>query len=150
MSKMLGYMVTWTTYGSWLQGDRRGYVKDGRILPGDKEIEQANRRFQKSTTTNLNSQQRDIVRQAILDEAKRIGHKIEALAVCESHVHLVAHPCKESIEEIVSRYKNISMFALHKHIKAGRIWTHGFDKRFCFNQDSLNKRIEYVNKHQSD
>jgi REP element-mobilizing transposase RayT len=143
-------MVTWTTYGSWLQGDRRGYVKNGRILPGDKEIEQANRRFQKSSTVKLNSQHKDIVRQAILCEAKRIGQKIEALAVCESHVHLVARPYKESIEEIVSRYKNISMFALHKYIEVDRIWTHGFDKRFCFDPDSLNQRIEYVNIHQFD
>jgi hypothetical protein len=29
MSKIIGYMVTWTTYGSWLPGDERGYVKDG-------------------------------------------------------------------------------------------------------------------------
>ncbi len=29
MGKTLGYMVTWTTYGSRLQGDARGFVKDG-------------------------------------------------------------------------------------------------------------------------
>lgn len=72
MSKMIGYMVTWTTYGSWLQGDRRGYVKNGRILPGNERIKRANQRFQKSATVRLNSQQRDIVRQAILGEAKRM------------------------------------------------------------------------------
>ena len=32
---MIAYMVTWTTYGSWLQGDKRGYVKDGQILGGN-------------------------------------------------------------------------------------------------------------------
>jgi len=32
MSKLVGYMVTWTTYGSWLQGDKRGFVKDGKIF----------------------------------------------------------------------------------------------------------------------
>ncbi len=26
---MIGYMLTWTTYGSWLQGDERGWRKDG-------------------------------------------------------------------------------------------------------------------------
>ena len=27
MSDMVGYMLTWTTYGTWLQGDERGWVK---------------------------------------------------------------------------------------------------------------------------
>jgi hypothetical protein len=26
MKRIIGYMVTWTTYGSWLQGDKRGLV----------------------------------------------------------------------------------------------------------------------------
>jgi hypothetical protein len=29
MSKTVGYMVTWTTYGTWLQGEKKGFVKDG-------------------------------------------------------------------------------------------------------------------------
>ncbi len=29
MVRMIGYMLTRTTYGMWLQGDKRGYVKDG-------------------------------------------------------------------------------------------------------------------------
>jgi hypothetical protein len=24
---MIGFMATWTTYGTWLQGDKKGYVK---------------------------------------------------------------------------------------------------------------------------
>jgi len=28
MARMIGYMLTWTTYRTWLQGDKRGYVKD--------------------------------------------------------------------------------------------------------------------------
>jgi hypothetical protein len=38
MPKIAAYMVTWTTYGSWLPGDERGYVKDGQILAGDASI----------------------------------------------------------------------------------------------------------------
>jgi hypothetical protein len=147
MAKMVGYMVTWTTYGSWLQGDRRGYVKKGEIQAANEKIEKANQVSQKSIKIKLNPQQKAIVRKAIKDEAKRIGHKIEALSVSTYHVHLAARPFKESIELIVSRYKNISMFALGKQINNGRIWTRSFDKRFCFDDDSLNQRIEYVTKH---
>ena len=29
MARMIGFMATWTTYGMWLQGSTKGYVKDG-------------------------------------------------------------------------------------------------------------------------
>ncbi|GAI72956.1 unnamed protein product, partial [marine sediment metagenome] len=147
MSKMIGYMVTWTTYGSWLQGDERGYVKHGKIISGNPKILQVCQKLQKSASVKLDFEDKAIVRQAILNEAKRIGPTIEALAVCSNHVHLVALPCQESIEQIVSRYKNVAMFALRKHGQVSRIWARSFDKRFCFSQDDLNRRIEYVNKH---
>jgi len=30
VSKIIGCMLTWTTYGTWLQEDEKGYVKDGK------------------------------------------------------------------------------------------------------------------------
>ena len=149
MSNIIGYMVTWTTYGSWLQGDQRGYVKHGKIMPGNQQILLSNRRLQRAKTVKLSPAQRAIVHQTILDEAERIGQTIEAIAVCEHHVHIVARPCRESIGQIVSRYKNAAMFALCKNARVGRVWTHGFDKRFCFTDDEMRCRIEYVRKHQS-
>jgi REP element-mobilizing transposase RayT len=147
MTKIIGYMVTWTTYGSWLQGDNRGYVKHGKILPGNQQILLTNRRLKMAKTVKLNPEQRIIVQQAVLNEAKRIGQTIEAIAVCEHHVHIVARPCQEPIQQIVSRYKNVAMFALCKNAAISRIWTRGFDKRFCFTEEELKNRINYVRKH---
>lgn len=147
---MVGYMLTWTTYGTWLPGDKRGYVKRGKVLPANPKINKSSRGLRKSTTLTLNSQQKIVIRKAILQEAERIGHKIEALAVCTNHIHLVARPCDVSIESIVSRYKNVTMFAMCKDKPIRRIWTRGFDKRFCFNEKSLNQRIEYVKRHNAD
>jgi hypothetical protein len=149
VSKMIGYMVTWTTYGSWLQGDHRGYVKRGKIMSGNERILQSNRKLQRSKTVRLNPSQRAIVRQTILDEAKKTGQMIEAIAVCEHHVHIVARPCQEPIGQVVSRYRNAAMFALSGRGQVARIWTRGFDKRFCFTEDDIGFRIEYVRKHQS-
>ena len=149
-AKMVGYMVTWTTYGSWLPGDKRGYVKRGKVLPSNPNILKASKSMQKSTTITLNSEQKAIIRRAILQEAGKIGHKIEALAVCTNHIHLVARPFEESIESKISRYKNVAMFALCKNGPVKRIWSRGFDKRFCFNEKSLNQRIQYVKRHAND
>jgi len=147
MRNTVGYMLTWTTYGSWLQGDERGYVKDGRILGGDRELATLCERFQKEETVKLRHDEKDIIRRAILDEAQRIGRTVEALAVCANHIHLVLRYSPEPIGQTVSRFKNVASAALREYGRAGRVWTRGFDKRFCFDRDDLIRRIQYVNNH---
>jgi REP element-mobilizing transposase RayT len=147
MGKMVGYMVTWTTYGTWLQGDKRRYVRDGETLPADKEIEEANRRQQKSETVRLTNEQKQVVEDVVRKEAQQIGQEILALAVCSNHVHLVVGSGNESIKSTVSRYKNVATSALKKTGLTERIWTRGFDKRFCFNGEELKQKIEYVHHH---
>ena len=99
-------MVTWTTYGTWLQGDKRGYVKDGRILEGDQTLLELCKGLQKGQTVKLTKREKETVRRAILSESQRIGQNLEALAVCTNHLHLAARPCCKSIERIVSMYKS--------------------------------------------
>lgn len=91
-------MVTWTTYGTWLQGDKRGYVKDGRILEGDQTLLELCKGLQKGQTVKLTKPEKEIVRGAILSESQRIGQNLEALAVCTNHLHIAARPCDKSIE----------------------------------------------------
>ena len=149
MSALTGYMVTWTTYGSWLQGDERGYVKHGRTILGNNAIRQANLNTLKIPPVVLTKPERRLVYETIVSESKAIDQEILALTVCSDHVHLTARPCGESIEEIVSRYKNKAMFALRKYGRNGRIWTRGFDKRFCFTNEQLSARITYIWRHRN-
>ena len=144
MAKMVGYMVTWTTYGTWSQGDRRGYVREWKILPADAGLEEANKKLQKSGLVRLTPKQKRVVEEAVVKEAKRIGQEMLALAVCSNHIHLVASKGNESIENAVSRYKNVSSCALKKTGLTKRIWTRGFDKRFCFSGEHLEQKIKYV------
>lgn len=150
MSQIVGYMVTWTTYGSWLRGDKRGYVENGSTLPGNPRIQQRNGQRQKAQTVKLNAQEKRIVRQTIVAEAKRIGHKIEGLAVCSNHVHIGARAHSQSIEELVGRYKSLTTRGLWRQGRKGRIWTKGYDKRFCFTEAEFVTRIGYVEDHKND
>jgi len=122
-------------------------VKEGKILPGDEKIKEICQKLQKQPAVILNKEEKETVRQAILKESEKIGQTIKVLAVCTNHIHLVAEPCCESVEKVVSRYKNAAMFALYTLGRTGRIWTRGFDKRFCFTEDELTARINYVQKH---
>ena len=140
-------MVTWTTYGSWLPGDKRGYVKDGQILQGDEVMLQLCKKLQKGPTIQLNKQEKEIVYQAISQETRRISQKVEALAVCTNHVHLALRLHQESIGRVVSRYKSGATRALHRNGRSDRIWTTGFDKRFCFTETEMAERIAYIQNH---
>jgi REP element-mobilizing transposase RayT len=145
MAKTIGYMVTWTTYGSWLQGNKRKYVKDGQILPPDEKLEDANLKSLTKNPVQLTFNQRRIVEEAIRQKAIQFGQRIYALSVGAKHVHLVAEYIPRPIGIIVQRYKSCAVRALRKDGIKGRIWTTGFDKRYCFDINSLKRRINYVN-----
>jgi REP element-mobilizing transposase RayT len=147
MSKIVGYMITWTTYGSWLPGDERGYVDNGKILLGNPTVLQRNRKRQKLPVVKLNKNEKQIVKQIIFSEAAKIIHKIEALAVYSNHIHLLARPHTKSIEELASRYKSITTRALWQQGRRARIWTRGYDKRFCFTEEQFAARIKYIKNH---
>jgi len=147
MSKTLGYMITWTTYGTWLQGDLRGYVKNGKTLPADKLLSNAGARKLFQKPVRLSKTQQKIVRNAILTEAKKLNQNIFALAATSNHIHIVAEYIPKPISSIVSYYKNAARLALRTKANLVRVWTKGYDKRYCFDKASLRKRIDYVRAH---
>jgi REP element-mobilizing transposase RayT len=140
-------MVTWTTYGTWLQGDKRKYVKDGQIMPPNEELAGANTRALTKDAVQLSFNQRRIAEEAIRQKAVQFGQRIYVLSVCAKHVHLVAEYIPRPIGIVVQRYKSCAVRALRKDGMQGRIWTTGFDKRYCFDADSLQQKIDYVNDH---
>ena len=81
MAKTVGYMVTWTTYGTWLQGDRRGYVRDGQILREDKALHDANRGRLAQRPVRLGKENKAVVERTILSKARRIEQSILAIAL---------------------------------------------------------------------
>jgi REP element-mobilizing transposase RayT len=147
MAKTLGYLITWTTYGTWLQGDKRGYVKDGEILPRDDKLSEANKSNQKGDVIRLSTQQKKIVHNAIVKESATIGQQILALAVCSNHVHLVLNYIPKPVADIVAYYKKAGRLALKASGIEGKVWTKGYNKKFCFDQATLERRITYVQNH---
>jgi len=147
MAKTLGYMITWTTYGTWLQGDKRGYVKNGQIHSANPELAMSNQQNLIKNPVTLSKAHRVIVEKAIYEKAHRLNQQIHALAVRSNHVHLVVDYIPRPLGSIVKLYKIAAQFALRKVGISGRVWTLGFDKRYCFDQQTLEKRIDYVNSH---
>ena len=147
MPETIGYMITWTTYGSWLQGDKRGFVKNRKILPENESLANINIQNLVKNPVRLSKTHRQATANAIIEEAKQLNQKIYALSVSSNHIHLVAGYIPIPIGTVVTHYKNAAQVALRKIGLSGRIWTKGFDKRYCFDKESLRRRIDYVNAH---
>lgn len=147
MARLFGYHLTWTTYGTWLQGDKRGYVKNGKILDGDESLFKLCGKLQTDPAFRLRQNEKKIVETAILKEAERIGHSICALVVHSNHVHIAARTCDKSMETVVSMYKSAATRALRRAGRGGKIWTSGFYKTFCFTPQELAVKIKYIQKH---
>jgi len=145
--KTVGYMVTWTTYGTWLEGEKKGYVKKGQVREGNEKLREKSKRNQKQVTVRLARRQRAVVSEAIPAGAARTGENILAIAVLSNHVHVVVRYNGRPIGRTVSRLKNAAYFALRKDGFASRVWTRGYDKRYCFDEESLRARVDYVKGH---
>ena len=149
MAKTLGYRITWTTYGTWLQGDERGYVKNARIYPGNKSLCQSNERLKVRDAVKLTNRERQLVRTAIVSEAQLHSQHIYALSVQPTHIHIVLQYIPQPISKIVAYYKKAGRLVLKPAGRSGKLWTRGYDKRFCFDRAALQQKIKYVKAHNS-
>jgi hypothetical protein len=98
-------MATWTTYGTWLQGSKKGYVKNGITLKANPELEESNKALLKHDKITIPKNIRMIIKNAILKEAEEIGQKVFALAVCSNHVHIVVESIGKRCGYSVGRFK---------------------------------------------
>src|SRR3954451_5262885 len=86
----LAFLLTWTTYGTWLPGDERGWV----ARPGEKRLPNAAiERWSRSRLTQtpliLATAHREIVERTIADHCRFRGWSLHAVACRTNHVHVV-------------------------------------------------------------
>jgi hypothetical protein len=145
MGNTLATMLTMTTYGTWLRGDKRGYVDAGKILPPDPDLEAEDRARMKHPVY-LFPRNRLLEIGAFIGESltTRLHVPIHALHVGTWHAHIVIGPTEQNIADVVRCVKESVRYGL----RPGRpIWTDGYDKRFCFDNRSALARIRYVERH---
>jgi len=148
MARMVGFMATWTTYGTWLQGDKKGYVKNGIVLEANPELEKSNKELLKHNKIKIPKQLRETVKNAILKESEEIGQKVYAITVCSNHIHIVVESIGKSSGYSVGRFKKAATKVLRKYGFNDKVWTKGFDKRYCYDEQELKKKIKYVQRHE--
>ncbi len=96
MPEALAYFITWTTYGTWLPGDERGWVLRGRGLQQpDRERESHASSRLTEPICKLNPAQRKVVEKTIAEHCQRRNWELHAVKCRTNHVHVVVSaPCR--------------------------------------------------------
>ena len=108
MSQLLGIHWIVTTHGSWLHGDPRGSWHLGKLIGPDPFLEAAVRRRMTHDAVVLSDDECDLVSETVRAICSERKHRILALAVQPTHMHLVFAPMEEPIKMVVARLKRRS------------------------------------------
>ncbi len=153
MAVPLAYLLTWTTHGTWLHGDRRGSAdhtgahQHGRpYIPHQPNRVAFERAEMVADPVLLDQPRRTIVEQTICDHLDFRKWQLLALHVRTNHIHLVA-AAPVPPEKIMDQCKAWCTRRLREADLASqhaKVWTRHGSTRYLFTQDAVNRAIHYV------
>lgn len=147
MGRTLGYLITWTIYGTWLQGDERGWVRDVKIEGPDRGLLKANKETTQEQEYRISKAVRKPVEEAIRKKAKAEEWEILAIAVCSDHAHVLGKICELPGVSHAGALKATGTKALKMAGCQNKIWSKGYDVRYCFDNAAIRNRAAYVMRH---
>ena len=161
MDDPLAYFLTWTTYGSWLPGDERGWVdKPGQFCLPDRARQAAARRLMTEDELTLDQAQRLIVERTIEDHCNIRRWHMHAVNCRQQHVHVVVTADGRDPEDVMDQFKAWCTRRLKTHAwqltpesegkQRQNWWTQRGSKRRLFDEASLEAAICYVLEGQGD
>ncbi len=152
------YLITFTTYGTWLHGDPRGSVEDQKNLPGtplvdeNPKLNQSEQQQLKHDPVTLNADQRRCVRDTIQEVCRHRGWRLHACNVRTNHVHVVV--CAgDTPEKVMNDFKS---YATRRIIESGLIgqgqtvWTRHGSTRYLKEEASVDAACRYVLEEQGE
>jgi REP element-mobilizing transposase RayT len=151
----LAFHIVWTTYGSWLPGDERGWVKKRfwGVLPPDPDLERSARGRMAEPIVLLTTEQRQIVECTIADHCRIRHWTLHAVNARTNHVHVVVTAdfdpdvvrdqfkawCSRKLSDAAGLTMPVAKRAGRKH------WfTEGGNVEEIDNEEYLQNAIEYV------
>jgi len=153
----LAYFLTWTTYGTWLPGDRRGSVDDAHnqygepYLPHQPDREASARERLAGAPFRMNDAARRTVAEAIRAHAAFRMWPVLALSVRTNHVHLVIEAPNHTPEEVMAQCKAWATRKLREQSLVGekrRLWTKMGSTRSLWHRNALLATVDYTTRMQ--
>jgi REP element-mobilizing transposase RayT len=150
MPEPLAYFLTWTTYGTWLPGDERGWVLRGRgFQPPNPQLERRCRNRMKHRPCFLDLGQRELVESVVREHCRIRGWDLHAVRCGTNHVHVVVTaPCssevaRDELKAWCSRRLNELQQTRHRP-RREKWWTEKGSRRRIGDEESLEAVIHYV------
>jgi REP element-mobilizing transposase RayT len=162
------WLLTWTTYGTWLPGDDRGFVSnvrdgDGPELrhntPGttpDAKVRGLvidSRERMLGPTVYLNAVQAGFVLEQLHETARYRGWELAAVAVMANHLHLVVgvpdDPEPDTLLRDFKSYASRRLNAVFAKPASGTWWTQSGSRRKLPNDTAVRAAVEYVKRQHS-
>jgi REP element-mobilizing transposase RayT len=143
----LAYHITWTTYGTWLPGDDRGWVKrdGGGVQNADPESEARAWSAMRGEPVVLDDDQREIVTRTVRDHCAHRGWALHAANARTNHVHVVvtATVPPERVLEQLKAWCSRRLNAATTDPPA-KWWTYHGSTKYVWDDQYLNEAIGYV------
>ena len=149
MSRVIAYFITWTTYGSWLPGDARGWIDrhEHQIHTADLQREANARERMQDKQVLLNARLRTLVEETIQEVCTYKEWKLRGIAVQSNHIHVILSASEINPTEILRTLKAYCSRALNQHThqtKSKSWWTRSGSIRYLSHNHSLQRALEYV------
>lgn len=153
MSVPLAYFISWTTYGTWLHGEARGWVESGTpgIQDPDPERHAESRRRLSGPIVTLNAQQREIVAATIRAHCQIRNWVLHAVNPRTNHVHVVVTAIGVPPETVMEQFKAWCSRRLNEHegydaarSKKKKWWTEHGSTKWINDEEYLHNAIQYV------
>jgi REP element-mobilizing transposase RayT len=150
-SEPITCFITWTTYGTWLPGDRRGWRKwkAGEQQP-QPLLEDWCRDRMKEKPVVFNESQRKAVEKVIYDHSAIRGWELHALSVRSNHVH-VAVTTAALPKQVRDQFKANGTRVLRElpnPVTNAKVWTKGGDIEFIEGAEELEQVVIYITEAQ--
>jgi REP element-mobilizing transposase RayT len=146
MPRPLAYFISWTTYGTWLPGDERGWVDAGKV--GVRTPNPSRREFAEEQMADdpvlLTVEQRRVVHETVEAHCKLRGWKLYAVNARTNHVHVVVTADCDP-ETVMNQLKAWCSRRLNERFERRAVWwtRHGSTK-WINDEEYLHNALHYV------
>ena len=143
----IAYLITWTTYGTWLPGDQRGWKKrdSAEIQLPNLAFERAAKNKMKECLFLLAVSDREIVEMTIRQHCEFRGWELHAANPRSNHVHVVVSAAGCDPDSVAKQLKSWCTRKLKpKYPSRKRFWTERSSRRWINQQNELEAAVEYV------
>ncbi|MEM8784168.1 MAG: valine--tRNA ligase, partial [Planctomycetota bacterium] len=152
------YLITFTTYGTWLHGRAQGSADDAHNLPGtpylpeNAALEAHEREQLQGDPQTLDQAQRPVVRDTLQEVCRHRGWSLLAANIRSNHVHAVV-AADDTPEKTMNAFKSYATRRLTEadlHRQGDKLWTRHGSTRYLNDPESVERAKRYVLEDQGD